>query len=175
VNIYLIGFMGSGKSTTGRKIASSLRWSFIDTDRLIEEQNGLSVAELFTLRGEQYFREAERKALMTASARSRTVVACGGGTPCSEENIGIMKETGVILYLKLPVDILVSRLEKSKTVRPLLVNNGETDLKERVMELLEKRIGWYEQADIITDGQSTTIEKLTGQLAEIIRDRGAFL
>jgi shikimate kinase len=175
VNIYLIGFMGSGKSTTGRKIASSLRWSFIDTDRLIEEQNGLSVAELFTLRGEQYFREAERKALMTASARSRTVVACGGGTPCSEENIGIMKETGVILYLKLPVDILVSRLEKSKTVRPLLVNNGETDLKERVMELLEKRIWWYEQADIITDGQSTTIEKLTGQLAEIIRDRGAFL
>ena len=167
--------MGSGKSTTGRKIASSLRWSFIDTDRLIEEQNGLSVAELFTLRGEQYFREAERKALMTASERSRTVVACGGGTPCSEENIGIMKETGVILYLKLPVDILVSRLETSKTVRPLLVNNGETDLKERVLELLEKRIGWYEQADIITDGQSTTIEKLTGQLAELIRDRGAFL
>jgi shikimate kinase len=175
VNIYLIGFMGSGKSTTGRKIASSLRWSFIDTDRLIEEQNGLSVAELFTLRGEPYFRETERKALITASARSRTVVACGGGTPCSEENIGIMKETGVILYLKLPVDILVSRLEKSKTVRPLLVNNGETDLKERVLELLEKRTGWYEQADIITDSQSTTIEKLTGQLAELIRDRGAFL
>ncbi len=166
--------MGSGKSTTGRKIASSLRWSFIDTDRLIEEQNGLSVAELFTLRGEQYFREAERKALMTASARSRTVVACGGGTPCSEENIGIMKETGVILYLKLPVDILVSRLEKSKTVRPLLLNNGKTDLKERVLELLEKRTVWYEQADLITDGQSTT-EKLTGQLAELIRDRGAFL
>jgi shikimate kinase len=174
VNIYLIGFMGSGKSTTGRKIASSLHWSFIDTDRLIEEHNGLSVEELFTLRGEQYFREAERKALMAASVRSRTVVACGGGTPCSEENLGIMKETGVILYLKLPVDILVSRLEKSKTVRPLLLNNGKTDLEERVLELLEKRTVWYEQADIITDGQSTT-EKLTGQLAELIRDRGAFL
>jgi shikimate kinase len=166
--------MGSGKSTTGRKIASSLHWSFIDTDRLIEEHNGLSVAELFTLRGELYFREAERKALMATSVRSRTVVACGGGTPCSEENIGIMKETGVILYLKLPVDILVSRLEKSKTVRPLMMNNVKTDLKERVLELLEKRTVWYEQADIITDGQSTT-EKLTGQIAELIRDRGAFL
>jgi shikimate kinase len=174
VNIYLIGFMGSGKSTTGRKIATSLCWSFIDTDRLIEEQNGLSVAELFTLRGEKYFREAEKKALLAASVRSRTVVACGGGTPCSEENIGIMKETGVILYLRLPVEILVSRLEKSKTVRPLLLNNGKTDLKERVLELLEKRTVWYEQADLITDGQSTT-EKLTGQLAELIRDRGAFL
>jgi len=167
--------MGSGKSTTGRKIASSLRWSFIDIDKLIEEENGLSVADLFALRGEQYFREAERKALMTASARSRTVVACGGGTPCSAENIGIMKETGVILYLKLPVDILVARLEKSKTVRPLLMKNGETDLAVRVQELLAKRAGWYEQADIIAEGHNTTAEKLTIQLADLIRARGAFL
>jgi shikimate kinase len=167
--------MGSGKSTTGRKIAASLHWSFIDTDRLIEEQNGLSVAELFDLHGEQYFREAEKKALITASARSRTVVACGGGTPCTEENIGLMKETGVILYLKLPADILVSRLEKSKTRRPLLINSGGTDLKVRVHELLSKRSVWYEQADIIADGQVTTVEKLTGQLAGLIRDRGAFL
>ncbi len=167
--------MGSGKSTTGRKIASSLRWSFIDIDRLIEEHNGLSVAELFAQRGEQYFREAEKKALITASARSRTVVACGGGTPCSAENIGIMKETGVILYLKLPVDILVSRLEKSKTVRPLLMKNGETDLAARVQDLLAKRSGWYEQADIIVDSQNITVERLTGQLADLIRERGAFL
>ena len=167
--------MGSGKSTTGRKIATSLHWSFIDTDRLIEEHNGLSVAELFTLHGEQNFREAEKQALKTASARSRTVVACGGGTPCTEENISVMKETGVILYLKLPVDILVSRLEKSKTRRPLLMNNGGTDLRVRVQELLAKRTGWYEQADIIADGQNTTVEKLTGQLARLIRDRGAFL
>jgi shikimate kinase len=175
VNIYLIGFMGSGKSTTGRKIASSLHWSYIDTDRLIEEQTGLSVADLFTLHSEQYFREAEKMALMTASTRSRTVVACGGGTPCSVENISIMKETGVIIYLKLPVDILVSRLEKSKTKRPLLANNGETGLTERVHELLAMRTGWYEQADIIADCQNTTIEKLTGQLADLIRARGAFL
>jgi len=167
--------MGSGKSTTGRKIATSLHWSFIDTDRLIEEHNGLSVAELFTLHGEQYFREAEKQALKTASARSRTVVACGGGTPCTEENISLMKETGVILYLKLPVDILVSRLEKSNTRRRLLMKNGGTDLRVRVQELLAKRTGWYEQADIIADGQNTTVEKLTGQLARLIRDRGAFL
>jgi len=167
--------MGSGKSTAGRKIAASLRWSFIDTDRLIEEQNGSSVAELFSLRGEHYFREAEKKALLTASARSRTVVACGGGTPCSEENMGVMKETGVILYLKLPVDILVSRLEKSKIQRPLLVTSGETSLRSRVQELLALRTGWYEQADIIADGHDTSIEKLTIQLAGLIRDRGAFL
>jgi shikimate kinase len=167
--------MGSGKSTTGRKIASSLRWSFIDTDKLIEEQEGLSVAELFTLRGEPYFREAERKALLTASSRSRTVVACGGGTPCSMEKIRIMKQTGVILYLRMPVETLVSRLEKSKTLRPLLVNNGEADLTARVQELLAQRTEWYEQADIIADSQNTTMEELTGRLADLIRSRGAFL
>jgi len=167
--------MGSGKSTTGRKIAASLHWSFIDTDRLIEEQNGLSVAELFANHGEQHFREAEKKALITASARSHTVVACGGGTPCTEENIGLMKKTGVILYLKLPVNILISRLEKSKTRRPLLMNSGPTDLKMKVQELLERRTMWYEQADIIADGQDTSVEKLTGQIAGLIRDRGAFI
>lgn len=167
--------MGSGKSTTGRKIASSLHWSYIDTDRLIEEQTGLSVADLFTLHGEKYFREAERRALLTASTRTRTVVACGGGTPCSAGNMDLMKETGVSIYLKLPVDILVSRLEKSKTKRPLLAYNGETSLKDRVHELLAMRTGWYEQADIIADCQNTTIEKLTGQLADLIRARGAFL
>jgi shikimate kinase len=173
VNIYLIGFMGSGKSTTGRKIASTLRWSFVDTDKLVEEQDGLSVAEVIALRGEKYFREAEKKALLTASARSRTVVACGGGTPCSAENIGIMKETGVILYLRLPVDTLVSRLEKSKTVRPLL--QGETDLRARVQGMIAQRAEWYEQADIIADNLSTTVEELTGRLADLIRSKGAFL
>jgi len=167
--------MGSGKSTTGRKIASSLRWTFIDTDKLVEEQNGLTVAELFATRGEKYFREAETKALQTISARSRTVVACGGGTPCSAENIGIMKETGVIVYLRLPVATLVSRLEKSKTARPLLQGAEETDLTKRVQDLLAQRAGWYEQADLITDSLNITVEELTGRLADLIRSKGAFL
>ncbi len=173
MNIYVIGFMGSGKSTTGRKIASSLRWNFVDTDQLIEKQDGLSVSELFALRGEKYFREAEKKALVKASAGSRTVVACGGGTPCSAENIDIMKKTGVILYLRLPVATLVSRLEKSKNVRPLL--QGETDMIARVQDLLALRTEWYEQADIIADNQNSTVEELAGRLADLIRSKGAFI
>jgi shikimate kinase len=175
VNIYLIGFMGSGKSTTGRKIASSLRWTFADTDKVVEEQNNSTVAELFALRGEKYFREAEAKALQTVSARSRTVVACGGGTPCSAENISIMKQTGVVVYLRLPVETLVSRLEKSRTVRPLLQGAVDTDMTTRVQDLLEQRIEWYEQADLIADSLNMTIEELTARLADLIRSRGAFL
>lgn len=167
--------MGSGKSTTGRKIASSLRWTFADTDKLVEEQNSSTVAELFALRGEKYFREVETKALQTVSARSRTVVACGGGTPCSAENISIMKKTGVVVYLRLPVETLVSRLEKSRTVRPLLHGAADTDMTTRVQDLLEQRIEWYEQADLIADSLNMTVEELTARLADLIRSRGAFL
>jgi shikimate kinase len=175
VNIYIIGFMGSGKTTTGKKIAQSLRWAFTDIDRLIEEKHSMSVTEIFTLRGEKFFREAEHDALSNVSVRSHTVVACGGGTPCSEENIGIMKKTGVIVYLKLPVAALVQRLEKSKTSRPLVAGRKGEDLTVKVAELLAQRSQWYEQADIVADGLNITIDDLAGNLAAYIRSAGAFL
>jgi shikimate kinase len=167
--------MGSGKSFTGKKIAASLRWSFVDTDRLVEEENGISVEEIFSHYGEPFFREAEKKALRNIALKSRNVVACGGGTPCSEENITVMKETGVVLYLKLPVTTLVARLQKSRTVRPLLQYATDADLTKRVQELLELRSPWYERADLVADGMTSSVDEMTGQLAEIIRDKGAFL
>ncbi|MCU0377751.1 MAG: shikimate kinase [Bacteroidales bacterium] len=175
MNIYLIGFMGSGKSTTGRKIAASLRWNFADTDKLIETQYSMSVPEIFTQKGEKFFREAEGSALRSVSSKARMVVACGGCTPCSEENIRLMKSTGVVVYIKLPVAALVSRLEKSRTSRPLLKNQRGADLAATVTELMNMRSQWYEQADIVADGLTITIDDLTGQLAAFIRSSGAFL
>ncbi len=167
--------MGSGKSSTGKKIAASLRWNFVDIDRLVEEDEGIPVAEIFSVRGEKYFREAETRALRTVASKSRTVVACGGGTPCSEENMTVMKETGVVLYLKLTVDELVNRLQQSRTVRPLLQNSEGRHLTAKVEEMMGTRSPWYEKADIIADGGSSSVEDLTGQVAEMIRARGAFL
>lgn len=167
--------MGSGKSSTGKKIAASLRWNFVDTDSLVEEDEGIPVAEIFSAHGEKYFREAETRALRNIAAKSRTVVACGGGTPCTEENLNVMKETGVVLYLKLTVDELVRRLQRSRTVRPLLQNSEGHHLTAKVEEMLEIRSSWYEMADIIADGGSSSVEDLTGQVAEMIRARGAFL
>lgn len=167
--------MGSGKSTTGRKIASSLRWNFADTDKLVEAQCGMSVQEIFTQRGERFFREAEGDALVSLSSKARMVVACGGCTPCSDRNIGIMKKTGVVVYIKLPVAALVNRLEKSRTSRPLLRNQKGTDLSATVTELLNQRSQWYEQADIVADGLSITVDDLTDQLAAYIRSTGAYL
>lgn len=175
MNIYLIGFMGSGKSSTGKKIASSLRWTFTDTDKLVEEQEGVSVPDIFAQRGEEYFREAESQALRTVSGRTRTVVACGGGTPCSSDNIEIMRSTGVIVYLKLPAEALASRLRKSRTVRPLLQGAGEEELTARVKELLAHRTEWYEMADLVLDGVMDTPEEMTSSIAGLVRSRGSYL
>jgi shikimate kinase len=175
VNIYLTGFMGSGKSSTGRKIASSLRWNFADTDKIVEEQEGASVPELFRQKGEDYFRKAEALALKTVSGRSKTVVACGGGTPCSADNLEVMRSTGVIVYLKLPVAELAKRLQKSATVRPLLTGTGKDEMISRVQELLAGRTVWYERADLIIEGPDTTVEEITSLIADLVRSRGAYL
>ena len=175
MNIYLTGFMGSGKSSTGRKIASSLHWNFADTDKIVEEQEGASVPDLFKQRGEDYFREAEAGALRTVSGRSKTVVACGGGTPCSADNMDLMRSTGVIVYLKLPVAALVSRLQKSKTNRPLLQGISPEEMTSRVQELMENRSGWYEQADLIIDGLTESVEETASRIAGLVRSRGAYL
>ena len=104
MNIYLIGFMGSGKSSAGKGIAALLRWRFTDLDKLVEEKEGMTVAGIFATKGEEYFRKAEAEALQDVSGRTRTVVACGGGTPCSDKNISLMKATGVTIYLRLAVE-----------------------------------------------------------------------
>jgi shikimate kinase len=175
VNIYLIGFMGSGKSTAGRKMASLLQWAYSDIDKLVEEKEGCSVPDIFTHSGESYFREAESEVLRSLSSRSRTVVACGGGTPCSHENMGIMKSTGVVVYLKQTAEVITKRLQKSKTVRPLMNGLGRDEMMTRVVEMLDSRSQWYEMADLVVDGQNETIEEITARVAGLVREKGAFL
>jgi shikimate kinase len=175
VNIYLIGFMGSGKSTAGKRVAALLRWRFEDIDRMVELKEGMKVPEIFSARGEAYFRSAESAALREVSARTRTVVACGGGTPCSPENLQVMKSTGVTVYLKLSVENLVSRLSRHGNDRPLLRNTDSDTLVVRVSSLLGERSQWYEQADLIIDAALSEEEEMTSLIAETLRSKGAYL
>jgi shikimate kinase len=175
VNIYLTGFMGSGKSTAGKRVAALLRWRFEDIDRLVERKEGMKVSEIFSARGEEYFRSAESDALREVSARTRTVVACGGGTPCSQANLSIMKSTGIVVYLRLPVEILVSRLRRHGNDRPLVSNADPAEMTGRVSTLLAERSHWYEQADLIIDTAVTDEEEMTSQIAEMVRSKGAYL
>ncbi|HPA69425.1 MAG TPA: shikimate kinase [Bacteroidales bacterium] len=175
MNIYLIGFMGSGKSSAGKGIAACLRWSFTDLDKLVEEKVGMTVAGIFASKGEEFFRKAEAEALQDVSGQTRRVVACGGGTPCSDKNISLMKATGVTVYLRVTVDELVSRLNRSVTERPLLKDAGPDELHSSVKKLLDKRSSWYEQADLILDPETMGEEEMTTMIADTVRSKGVCL
>ena len=154
MKIYLIGYMGCGKSTIGKKVADLMSISFIDMDKYIEERYLKSVAEIFAEEGESSFREKERAALLELSAFEDVVIGTGGGSPCFFDNIDVMNENGVTVYIAPDSDVLASRLIKSKTVRPLIAGKSKQALVLFIEEALKKRISYYEKAQIIIRGEN---------------------
>ncbi len=108
--VYLTGFMGSGKSTVGPILANTLGWDFYDLDRVIEEREGLSVRDIFEKKGEEYFRELERKAFLDMSNGDKVIISLGGGTAASQENIDLLKKNGKLVYLKISPEAAYARL-----------------------------------------------------------------
>ena len=153
--IVLIGYMGSGKSTIGEKTARSLGIEFLDTDTLIEAQEGMTISELFAQKGEAYFRQKETQVIQDLSEESKKMVlATGGGLPMKEENQALLKELGTVVYLKASVNTLVERLQED-TTRPLL---REGDLRKKIETMLEVRNPVYEKvADIVLETDKKTI------------------
>lgn len=128
-NIYLIGMMGSGKSTVGQILARKLVWDYIDLDAEIETSTGISISDIFDQEGEAHFRDMERKALKSAAEKKKRVIATGGGIILDEKNRRLMRETGTIVFLDADMDTLALRLKKSND-RPLLGSgNRESSLK----------------------------------------------
>jgi shikimate kinase len=150
--IYIIGFMGSGKTTTGKKLATLLRWSFMDLDKIIEENSGMTIPEIFAQKGEEYFRKVEAQMLRTFKYETNTVLSTGGGTPCYDENMDFMVNTGLTVYLKLNPDQCMSRLWKSSHKRPLIQNMDQTRLIDFINDKLAYREKWYNMAEITING-----------------------
>jgi len=149
--IFLIGFMGSGKTTAGKKLASSLRWDFIDLDELIEKDTGMQVAEIFSSKGEDWFRTVEAQALREAGKSGNTVISTGGGTPCFYGNMEFMIQNGLTIYLRMTPERLARRLARSSAGRPLLKNIGNKELPEYIRSKIAERDPWYSMAEIISD------------------------
>jgi shikimate kinase len=150
--IYIVGFMGSGKTTAGKKLASLLGWSFIDLDKRIEEYAGKTIPEIFSQSGEDYFRIIETQLLRNLKMCTKTVISTGGGTPCYIDNMDYMIETGLTIYLKLTPAELKSRLSQSKGERPLIKDLDQEELTSFIKEKLAVREKWYERSDITMDG-----------------------
>jgi len=158
--IYVIGFMGSGKSTAGKRLASVLEWSFIDLDRKIEEAAGKSIPQIFSQDGEEAFRKTESDVLKNIRPQGGTIVSTGGGTPCHGDNMDYMLRNGLTVYLKMTPGQLAHRLMESTTVRPLIKNISDDDLPGYIEKVLVVREKWYNRADIIIEGINLDINRL---------------
>ncbi len=156
MRIYLIGYMGSGKTTLGRKLAEHSGLQFIDMDHYIEERNRKTVAHIFANEGEDSFRRKEQKALEELSEFTNVVIATGGGAPCFFDNIQLMNKTGKTIFLNIDSDIIAKRLSESKTERPLIKGKQEDELISFINESLKKRNEFYLQAQYhVTDPDIT--------------------
>ena len=166
--IYIIGFMGSGKTTAGEKLASLLGWSFIDLDKKIEEYEGKSIPEIFSENGEEYFRITESRLLKKLDVGNNTVISTGGGTPCYSNNMDIMLESGLTIYLKLTPLQLRSRLSESKGDRPLIKNLDHEMLLSFINEKLSAREKYYKRSVITVDGIDLDINSLLSKVKSML-------
>ncbi len=160
--------MGCGKSTIGRKLASSMGWAFCDTDNLIAERESRSITEIFKASGEEYFRKKEREVLEELSHGSSFVVACGGGMPCYNDNMRLMKESGIVVYLKMTPEALMSRLSYSKSERPVLSHLSGDALYDRIVTLLDERSKFFDQAHFYFNGINVNLNGLRDKIFEYL-------
>ncbi|NUO01826.1 MAG: shikimate kinase [Saprospiraceae bacterium] len=158
--IFLTGFMGSGKSHTGRLLGEALGIPFVDLDDWIEKQEGQSIAEIFAASGEAAFRKIEQNALRSMHNFDFVIVSCGGGTPCFFDNMDWMKEHGITVYLQIPAAELCRRLIPEMAHRPLLKGLNELTMLPFIEEKLALREPYYLQSQIITDSPGALIEIL---------------
>ena len=162
--VYIIGFMGSGKTTTGMKLAGLLGWPFTDLDRIIEERTGITIPEIFSIHGETWFRETESEVLRNLQTRTNTVISTGGGTPCYKDNMDFMLETGLTIYLKLTPGQLKSRLSSTNGKRPLLKDLSGEDMLSFIENKLALREKWYSRAELTFNGFDTDLRLIFSQV-----------
>ncbi len=154
MRIYLVGFMGCGKSSLGRRLAKKLEYPFLDLDTEVEKKSGQSIPEIFAEHGEEYFRKMEQEVLYKTTDLSRAVIATGGGTPCYFDNMDFMNGQGVTVYLKMSPVSLTHRLENSRRQRPVIKGHKGKDLFQLIRKKLDEREPVYMRSHCIIKGES---------------------
>jgi shikimate kinase len=170
MRIFLIGYMGCGKTTMGRELASKLNLTFIDLDIFLEEKYFRTIPQIFAEEGEESFRLKERKVLEEVSEFDDVVIATGGGAPCFFDNIDLMNKSGFCIFLDVEVSSLVERLTHAKTERPLIKGKSPDELYSFIEGMLVKRRHFYEKAAYILKGS----EIKSGEVVQVLKNSGNY-
>ena len=171
--IFLIGYMGAGKTTLGKAFARAMGLTFIDLDWYIEERFHKTIRELFTERGEDAFRDLERRMLHEAGEFEDVVVSVGGGTPCFFDNVDYMNSVGETVFLDVDIHVLFRRLKIAKQQRPLLDGKSDEELMTFIQEALQKRLPLYARAKHVFNGEKLEdrrqIQQSVARLKELLK------
>ncbi|MBS1544145.1 MAG: AAA family ATPase [Bacteroidetes bacterium] len=162
MKIFLLGLPGSGKTTIGNALASQLNLQFVDLDAEIEKNAGESIASIFSKKGEDHFREIEKKELEKwCTGADSFVMATGGGTPCFYDNLSLMKLSGLTIFLDVPVQVIADRLRQTALEdRPLFARTSTEELESHLESLRSKRISFYHLAHHTVEGSEISISTL---------------
>ncbi len=160
MRIYLLGFMGCGKSSLGRRLARKLEYPFLDIDNEVERILGQEIPDIFRTKGETAFREAERQVLHSTATVQKAVIATGGGTPCYSDNMDFMLENGATVYLKMSPISLAHRLEHARRKRPLIENLKGDKLLSFIKSKLSEREEYYLRSGCIIKGESAKPDQI---------------
>jgi len=165
MKVFVTGFMGVGKSFVAKKLAKNLHLKFYDLDKMIENELNFSVFDCVKNWGEELFREIESSVLKNfVQNNDNFVMACGGGTPCFNNNIKLINENGISIFIEMPPKAIFSRLKNTKNIRPLLNEYKDELLLQRIEELLEERQNFYSQAKIKINALDYNIDNIISEI-----------
>lgn len=164
MRIFLIGYMGCGKTSVGEKLAKKLNFEFYDTDKAIETKENQSINHIFKTKGENHFRELEKELLPIIASKQNVVISTGGGFPCHNSLMSSINELGLTIYLKTSSIELAKRLSESKQQRPLLKQIAEADLEPFIRKQLEIRNPFYSNAQWVAVGKEQRVNRLFNRL-----------
>ena len=168
--IFLIGYMGAGKTTLGKAFARAMGLTFIDLDWYIEERFHKTIRELFTERGEEAFRDLERRMLHEVAEFEDVVISVGGGTPCFFDNVDYMNAAGQTVFLDVDIQVLFRRLKVAKQQRPLLDGKSDEELMLFIQEALQKRLPFYTRARYTFNGEKLEDRRQIQQSVERLKE-----
>jgi shikimate kinase len=170
-NVFLVGFMGSGKTTIGHMLSKELACSFIDLDCYIENRYLKKISEIFSEQGEQKFREIEHRLLKEVAEMDNVIISTGGGAACFFDNMQIMNQHGVSIYLKSTPEKLAERLLNAKNTRPLIKNITKEELPLFIKGKLTEREPYYNQSTYIVQNNDDNPEPVNKRIMEFLSSR----